>query len=406
LVSLEGVQELSAEGGMRVLFDFEAIQPALGKFHGGGEYARSVFEQLLRLRKDEVILGFYNKNKWFDPVLKEMIREAGSRLFAVSTKRELQALIDGGECDRVYSASPYGYYDLDFSNVDFIFTIHGLRAVEMPTDKYELVCDRSLLSILKYAYKNVNRAGYINSKKRQFARLLSVRAKRKTIVVDSYHTKYALLANFADLRRELIVVIYAPRKRVVVPDKSAEALNKFRVSARQYFLLISGNRWRKNAFRAIRALDEIFSDYPGTDKKVLVLGVNNSATFTRHIKNRNRFVFFGYVDELELELLYQNAYAFLYPTLNEGFGYPPLESMKYGNPVICSAITSTTEICGDAVLYFNPFSVDEIKNRVLWVLLERGIWERYSQLGMERSRLIAAKQDSMLNELCRLILAP
>jgi hypothetical protein len=80
--------------------------------------------------------------------------------------------------------------------------------------------------------------------------------------------------------------------------------------------------------------------------------------------------------------------------------------MKYGTPAICSAITSTTEIYGGAVLYFNPFSVDEIRNRVLLVLFESGVWEKYSQLGMERSRLIAAKQDSMLDELCRLILAP
>ena len=394
---------------MRVLFDLEAIQPALGKFHGGAEYARSVFEHLLVLRKDEAILGFYNKNKWLDPVVEEMAREAGLRLFAIGTKRELQAIIDGGECDRVYSASPYGYHDIDFSSVEFVFTIHGLRAVEMPTDKYELVYDRSFLSVLKYAYKSVNRQRYIASKKRQFARLLSVKSKRKTVVVSSYHTKYALLSYFPGLRHEQVRVLYCPRKRVAIPDNNevgAETLERFDVSARQYFLLISGNRWTKNVFRAIMALDEIFSDHPETDKRALILGVDNPVTFTRHIKNRNRFVFFGYVDELELELLYQNAYSFLYPTLNEGFGYPPLESMRYGTPVLCSAITSITEMCGDAVLYFNPFSVDEIKNRILLVLFEEGIWERYSQLGMERSRLIAAKQDSMLNELCRLILAP
>jgi glycosyltransferase involved in cell wall biosynthesis len=378
----------------------------VGKFHGGGAYARAIFEQFLRLREDEVILGFYNKNKWFDPALEEMIREAGLRLFAVSTKRELQALINGGECDRVYSASPYGYYGMDFSQVDFIFTIHGLRAIEMPTDKYEWVYDPSLLGFLKYAYKSTNRAGYIKSKKRQFARLLHVRSKRKTIVVDSYHTKYALLANFADLRRERILVAYAPRKRVVVPGKSAETLSKFRVSAGQYFLLIGGNRWRKNVLRAIRALDEIFSDYPEIDKRVLVLGVDDPDRFARYIKNGEKFDFFGYVEDLELELLYQNAYVFVYPTLNEGFGYPPLESMKYGTPVICSAITSTTEVCGDAVLYFDPFSVDEIKNRILLVLFEEGVREKYSLLGQERNRLVAAVQDSMLDELCHLILAP
>lgn len=67
----------------------------------------------------------------------------------------------------------------------------------------------------------------------------------------------------------------------------------------------------------------------------------------------------------KLASLYQNAYLFVYPTLNEGFGYPPIEAMQFATPVICSAITSTTEICGDSVLYFNPYSIDEIKNRIL-----------------------------------------
>jgi glycosyltransferase involved in cell wall biosynthesis len=204
-------------------------------------------------------------------------------------------------------------------------------------------------------------------------------------------------------------VLYCPRKRVAIPGSSemaAEVLREFGVSRRQYFLLIIGNRWRKNAFRAIKALDGVFSAYSEIDKNVLILGVDNPDMFVRCVRNRGKFAFFGYVDEMELELLYQNAYSFIYPTLNEGFGYPPLESMRYGTPVMCSAITSTTEVCGDAVLYFNPFSVDEIKSRILLLLFEDGIWERYAQLGMERSRLVAAKQDRMLNELCRLILVP
>ena len=53
----------------------------------------------------------------------------------------------------------------------------------------------------------------------------------------------------------------------------------------------------------------------------------------------------------------------------------------------------------------NFFSIDEIKNRLLWILLEEGVWEKYSLLGKDRSRLIAAKQDRDLDGLCRLILA-
>lgn len=394
---------------MRVLFDLSATQPRLGKFHGGSEYAKAVFRQLLLLRKDEVVLSFYDPQRWFDPVLEGAVREAGITLFAVSTKRDIQALLGKGICDRVYLPLPYRYYDVDFSKVDLIFTIHGLRSIEMPADKYEVIYEPSLLRILKYIYKSINRQRYINSKKRRFAKLLRTRARRKTIVVDTYHTRYALLGNFPDLRHEQIRVIYAPTKRVSIPNESevgAGILEKFNVSARGYFLLISGNRWIKNVFRAIRALDEAFSSYPDIAQKVLTLGVDNPTLFRRYIKNKDRFAFFGYVDEVELELLYKGAYSFIYPTLNEGFGLPLLESMQYGTPVICSAITTTTEVCGDAVLYFNPLSVEEIKNRILWMLFEDGTWEEYSHRAKERSRFIAAKQDRMLGELCRLILAP
>lgn len=54
------------------------------------------------------------------------------------------------------------------------------------------------------------------------------------------------------------------------------------------------------------------------------------------IKNKSHFVLLEYVDNNVLESLYKGAYALIYPTLNEGFGYPPLEAMKYGTPVLSS----------------------------------------------------------------------
>ena len=62
-------------------------------------------------------------------------------------------------------------------------------------------------------------------------------------------------------------------------------------------------------------------------------------------------LFFGYVSDAERTLLYQEALAFVYPTLYEGFGLPILEAMSYGCPVITYANSSTTEVGGDAALY-------------------------------------------------------
>ncbi len=395
---------------MNILFDLSATQSDLGEFHGGAEYAKAVLNQLLVARRNEELAFFFDPDRWLDPMVEKKVREAGIQLFEVRNNRGLQTLVDSGAYGRVYSAVPYRYGDMDFSQVEFIFSIHGLRAIEMPTDKHELVYNCGFSRLLKYMHKNVNRRRYVEGIKSRFSKLLSVPAKRKTIIAVSNHTKYSLLSSFPSLQPDEILVMYSPRTRrgmaISEEDKvPATVLRKFGVTPEKYFLLISGNRWTKNSFRAIKALDEVFSDHPCVDKTVLVLGFDNPP-FRKLIRNKAKFDFFGYVSDVELELLYQSAYVFIYPTLNEGFGYPPLESMKYGTPVLCSAIASTTEVCGDAVLYFNPFSVGEAKNRILWMIFEPGARERYSVLGKERSRLVAAKQDNMLNELCRLILAP
>ena len=62
----------------------------------------------------------------------------------------------------------------------------------------------------------------------------------------------------------------------------------------------------------------------------------------------------GYVTDAELEWLYRNCYAFLYPSLFEGFGMPVLEALTLGAPVICSNTTSLPEVAGDAALLVDP----------------------------------------------------
>lgn len=403
------VGKIRLEERVRILFDLSATQSASRKFHGGAAYGHIILRKLLKSQKDKAISVSYNPDRWLDPQLQKRIHESAAQVFYVKDKQDLQRLLDQDQCDRLYSPMPYAYHSLDFNRVEIIFTIHGLRLIEMPMDRYELVYDSSLYSLLKYVYRKLCTRKYVRGKQKLFTEILNTVARRKIFIVDSYHTKYSILSYFPELRPGELRVLYAPRKRCLCPGEvtlGIETLKKYKVSHRQYFLLISAGRWNKNAYRAIRALDEVFSDHPDVDKKALILGVNEPDVFKRHVHNEDRFVFDGYVDELALEELFKHAYALIFPTLNEGFGYPPLEAMKYGTPSLCSAITSTTEVYGDAVLYFSPFSIKEIKSRILWMLFEDGVWEQYSASGKERSRLIAAKQDADLKEICRLILTP
>ena len=235
---------------------------------------------------------------------------------------------------------------------------------------------------------------------KNFGRLLNYYSDSHKILVVSQHTKYSLLTFFPHLSENRIDVKYSPEK-IVKKDNELQLPAGF--SAKNYVLIINADRWIKNAYRAVKAMDSLYEEGSCAEIYTVVLGAKNFASRFK-IKKRNMFVLLDYVKDYELEALYKNAYFLLYPTLNEGFGYPPLECMKYGTPVICSAISSLMEICGDSVLYFNPFSIDEIKGRVLRLILDKKEYAMYSKNGEKRYRDIAEKQNRDLFELCSVIL--
>ncbi len=133
----------------------------------------------------------------------------------------------------------------------------------------------------------------------------------------------------------------------------------------EYYLMINGNRFEKNIYRAMVAFDLLFSKELLSDKKVVITG--GLSTMLNWVKNKNKFIIMPYVSKEDFNNLFKNAYAFVYPSLNEGFGYPPLIAMNYSIPVLASSSTSINEICENAALYFNPYKIDEISNRILQI---------------------------------------
>ena len=176
-----------------------------------------------------------------------------------------------------------------------------------------------------------------------------------------------------------------------------------KITNEKYFMLVSGNRWEKNCLRAIIAFDRMISSGVIADEIRMKVTGATIKTYNYHIKNIHRFDFLGYVDDSELEKLYANAYAFVYPSLNEGFGYPPIEAMRYGVPVIASPFSSIPEICGDSVLYFNPFSIEEIMNRML-MILDETLHAKYSQNSINQYSKVKLRQDADLDKLIDFIL--
>ena len=230
----------------------------------------------------------------------------------------------------------------------------------------------------------------------------------QTIVTISNHTKYSIAYFLPDISTSNFKVYYAPLKKynfVESQNDNQQIFNSLCLEHGKYILLVCGNRHEKGAYRACRVLFSLIENNIRIPQniKILVLGISNFKPYKKLVKGNSQFIFHGYVSTNDLEVLYKNAYLFLYPTLNEGFGYPPLEAMKYGTLCACSANSAITEIYGDSVIYFNPFDEIEMCNRILQCFDEEVRREKSKKIA-ERYKLIRERQENDLSLLIQEII--
>lgn len=94
----------------------------------------------------------------------------------------------------------------------------------------------------------------------------------------------------------------------------------------------------------------------------------------------------GYVENEELVALLRGAKIMVFPSLYEGFGFPPLEAFRYGIPVCASSSSSIPEVVGDAALLFDPYSIDDMRRQMFRLLTDRDLRVRLRGRGFTRLR--------------------
>ena len=122
----------------------------------------------------------------------------------------------------------------------------------------------------------------------------------------------------------------------------------------------------------------------------------------KELRHRDDVVFTGYVSDGEKNALYQNAEVFVFPSLYEGFGIPPLEAMAHGCPVVCANAASLPEVAGGAAELVDPLEVEGIAAGI-WRVLSDGAYARHLR---ENGRIQAKKYTwessaERLMSLCR-----
>ncbi len=154
----------------------------------------------------------------------------------------------------------------------------------------------------------------------------------------------------------------------------------------EFLLYIGTIEPRKNLFRLIEAFEkaQVSADLILVGK----FGWNGVALLDRISKSSKarKIHYLGYVPEEDKPAMIKLARAFVWPSLYEGFGLPPLEACAVGTPVLAASVTSLPEVLGDGALLVNPYNVSEITRGIEVLLNEETLREQYIKRGLDRSQ--------------------
>ncbi|RIK37475.1 MAG: glycosyltransferase family 1 protein [Chloroflexi bacterium] len=221
-------------------------------------------------------------------------------------------------------------------------------------------------------------------------------AAADAIIAVSEQTKRDLVEHYRT-PAEKIQVIYQGIDPMFAPPDPAEIARvrqHYRSGAahepyRPYLLMVGTLEPRKNHALALRALARLKAlGYP---HRLLVVGGEGwlfapVRQLVDELDLTGDVTFAGYVPNADLPALYAGAACVLQPSLYEGFGFPVLEAMACGAPVVCSNASSLPEVAGDAALLASPTDVDAWVAAIVQIIATPGVRESLSERGLRQAR--------------------
>ncbi|PSB35123.1 glycosyltransferase family 4 protein [Chlorogloea sp. CCALA 695] len=289
--------------------------------------------------------------------------------------------VDVKNIDKKYDLYHSSYYPLPSSNIlgstPRVLTIYDLIPILFP----------------KVVTPKVNR---------QFIKTLeSIDFNKDWIICISQHTKNDFCQRTRiNPERVFVTPLAASKKFYPVNEISIikSVLKSHNISESPYLLSISTLEPRKNLTLLIKCFCQIVTENPNLDLNLVLVGVSgwkNKDIFEIVEKNsqlKSRIIFTGYIPDNDLSAIYSGAIAFVYPSLYEGFGLPPLEAMQCGIPVITSNTSSLPEVVGNAGITIDPTQSDELCQAMLDVVNNSKLRAQMSLLSLEQASKFSWKK--------------
>jgi glycosyltransferase involved in cell wall biosynthesis len=264
-----------------------------------------------------------------------------------------------------------------FCPVPFVVTIHDLILTRFPSRRASML-PAAIYWLKQLAYRIVIKTALHKAKK-----IISVSEFTKQDIVNQFKIK----ADKIVLSYE--GVSHLAKNNLILSD--IEVLNAYHV--KKPFVLYVGNAYpHKNLESLLPLFKKLRLDYP--DLSLVMIGkedyfYNRLQKQAQSINHENKslaelFIFPGYVPDEELAVFYRQALFYIFPSLYEGFGLPPLEAMSHDCPVLSSDQASLPEIMNEAAFYFNPYQTTEMEQKVRQMIQDEVLRKDLVERGREQ----------------------
>ncbi|HKY01375.1 MAG TPA: glycosyltransferase family 1 protein [Burkholderiales bacterium] len=210
------------------------------------------------------------------------------------------------------------------------------------------------------------------------------RSARRVLTVSDF-SKNEIARAFHIPTRKCEVVIEGG-EHILRTSASVDAVHRFGLDKRPFVLAVSSLAAHKNFKLVLEALALM----PNPPFDVAIAGGANSRVFgAMGDLGSDKVRWLGYVEDDELRALYEHALCFVFPSLYEGFGIPPLEAMVCGCPVLAANAASIPEVCGDAALYFDPRNPTALATLLQKISSDESLREDLCRRGRQRAQLFS-----------------
>lgn len=359
---------------------------ARGNKSGIEEYTSELLEHMLPLDSDIRFKLFYNGLK------KESLDFKWLDLPNVELKefRIPNRLLDG-----TFRFFDYPKVDRLLGGVDKFFSPHiFLSSVGKKCEKIVTFHDLSFEKYPEFYSSQKNFWHFSMDPRRQAEqadKIIAVSASTKQDLVEIYK-----------IAPEKIKVIYSGLsmkvKKEALPQEKIYVKKKYNLPD-NYILYLGTLEPRKNIVSLLKAFDRLKKDdaFKNSDLKLVIAGAkgwlyDEIFTTAQAYSSRGDIVFTGFVEDRYKPALYRGAKLFVYPSFYEGFGFPPLEAMAKGTPVVTSNISSIPEAVENAAVTVNPTSPDELYRAMKEILTDPKLASLLSVQGYERAKIFDWKK--------------